>query len=210
MNTLTLEVTLRGGEKKVFPMSFRASEYHQADSWHEFLIPCMDRLAEVHLEMFTGDYAAWETVSYHYLEGLASSGDVEADDFEEDKGYKYAWQMLLDGKPATYSEVDQSLNCDFWLHIKSTRQTEGDWTSMPLDKTENGLDICDGIYEAVEVDVENGTEEDGTHYGKVLEAIQPILERKIEFVKTTIDGIEYEFTLSRCEQFYSNTKGAQA
>ena len=81
MSNLSLEVTLRGGDKKVFPLSFRASEYHQAGSWHEYLMPCMDHLAEVHLEMFTGDYAAWETVSYHYGEGPFSSGEVEAEDF---------------------------------------------------------------------------------------------------------------------------------
>lgn len=200
---LSLEISLRNGDKKVFPLSFRESEYYQADSWHEYLIPCMSRLDEVGLEMFTGDYAAWETVFYHYAEGVTTKGDVEADDFEEDKGYKYAWQMLLDGKPATYAEVDQSLNCDFWLHIKSTRQAEGDWTSIPLHKIGNGLDISDGIYEAVEVDHENGTEEDGTHYGKVLEAIEPILNRTTEYVKTTIDGITYTFTLSRCEEVYS-------
>jgi hypothetical protein len=200
MSNLSLEVTLRGGDKKVFPLSFRASEYHQADSWHEFLIPCADHLGEIHLEMFTGDYAAWETISYHYLEGSTTTGDVEAEDFEEDKGYKYAWQMLLDGKPATYAEVDQSLNCDFWLLIKSSRQTEGDWTSIPLYKTENGLDISDGIYECADVDYENGTEEDGTHYGKVLEAIEPILKRQVEFVKATIDGINYTFELSRCNE----------
>lgn len=200
---LSLEISLRNGDKKVFPLSFRESEYYQADSWHEYLIPCMSRLDEVGLEMFTGDYAAWETVSYHYGEGLTTTGDVEADDFEEDKGYKYAWQMLLDGKPATYAEVDQSLNCDFWLHIKSTRQAEGDWTSIPLHKVEDGLDISDGIYEAADVDHENGTEEDGTHYGKVLEAIEPILNRTTEYVKTTIDGITYTFTLSRCEELYS-------
>jgi hypothetical protein len=200
MSNLSLEVTLRGGDKKVFPLSFRASEYHQADSWHEFLIPCADHLGEIHLEMFTGDYAAWETISYHYLEGSTTTGDVEAEDFEEDKGYQYAWQMLLDGKPATYAEVDQSLNCDFWLLIKSSRQTKGDWTSIPLHKTENGLDISDGIYECADVDYENGTEEDGTHYGKVLEAIEPILKRQVEFVKTTIDGINYTFELSRCNE----------
>lgn len=200
---LSLEITLRNGDKKVFPLTHRASEYHQAGSWHEYLIPCMRSLDEVGLEMFTGDYAAWETVSYHYGEGLTTKGDVEAEDFEEDKGYKYAWQMLLDGKPATYAEVDQSLNCDFWLHIKSTRQAEGDWTSIPLHKVEGGLDISDGIYEAADVDHENGTEEDGTHYGKVLEAIEPILNRTTEYVKTTIDGITYTFTLSRCEELYS-------
>jgi hypothetical protein len=200
---LSLEISLRNGDKKVFPLSFRESDYYQADSWHEYLIPQMSRLDEVHLEMFTGDSASWETVNYHYLEGLTTTGDVEADDFEEDKGYKYAWQMLLDGKPATYAEVDQSLNCDFWLHIKSTRQAEGDWTSIPLHKVEGGLDISDGIYEAADVDHENGTEEDGTHYGKVLEAIEPILNRTSEYVKITIDGITYTFTLSRCEDVYS-------
>jgi len=198
MSNLSLEVTLRSGDKQVFPLSFRASEYHQAGSWHEYLMPCMDRIAEVHLEMFTGDYAAWETVSYHYGEGSFSSGEVEAEDFEEDKGYQYAWQMLLDGKPATYAEVDQSLNCDYWLQISSSNQ-EGE-NFIPLHKENGKLDISDAIYQAADVDAENGTEEDGTHYGKVLEAIEPILKRQVEFVKTTIDGIKYEFSLSRCAE----------
>jgi len=200
---LSLEISLRNGDKKVFPLTSKPSEYLQAGSWHEFLMPHMSRLDEVHLELFTGDYAAWETVSYHYAEGVTTKGEVEAKDFEEDKGYQYAWQMLLDGKPAVYAEVDQELNCDFWLHIKSTRQTEGDWTSIPLHRIEDGLDISDGIYEAAEVDCENGTEEDGTHYGQVLEAIEPILKRTTDYVKTTIDGITYTFELSRCEEFYS-------
>ena len=198
MSNLSLEVTLRGGDKKVFPLSFRASEYHQADSWHEFLIPCTDHLGEVHLEMFTGDYAAWETISYHYLEGSTTTGDVEAEDFEEDKGYKYAWQMLLDGKPATYAEVDQSLNCDYWLKISSSNQEDKNF--IPLHKEGGELDISDAIYQAAEVDSENGTEEDGTHYGQVLEAIEPILKRQVDFVKATIDGINYEFSLSRCAE----------
>lgn len=203
MSTLTLEVTLTAtGEAKVFPLTHRASDYLQAGSWHEFLIPAISNINEIHFEQFTkAEFSAWETVIYHFIEGQMTSGDLDIDEDEEGAHLKYSWQMLLDGKPATYAEVDQSLNCDFWLHIKSTRQTEGDWTSIPLDKTEDGLDICDGIYEAVEVDVENGTEEDGTHYGKVLEAIEPILKRQVEFVKTTIDGIEYEFILSRCEKF---------
>jgi hypothetical protein len=198
MSNLSLEVTLRGGDKKVFPLSFRASEYHQAGSWHEYLMPCMDHLGEVHLEMFTGDYAAWETVSYHYGEGVTTKGEVEAEDFEEDKGYQYAWQMLLDGKPASYAEVDQSLNCDYWLKISSSNQEDKNF--IPLHKEGGELDISDAIYQAAEVDSENGTEEDGTHYGKVLEAIEPILKRQVDFVKATIDGINYEFSLSRCAE----------
>lgn len=87
------------------------------------------------------------------------------------------------------------------LHIKSSRQTEGDWGSIPLHEIGTALDISDGIYEAAEVDYENGTEEDGTHYGKVLEAIEPILNRTTDYVKTTIDGITYEFSLSSTEGF---------
>ena len=206
---LSLEISLRNGDKKVFPLSHRASEYHQADSWHEYLIPCMSRLDEVGLEMFTGDYAAWETVFYHYAEGVTTKGDVDADDFEEDKGYKYAWQMLLDGKPATYAEVDQSLNCDFWLHIKSSAQTEGDWSSIPLDRgrwgiydgkyyldnTAHELALADAIYEIAEVSEE--------HYAKVLTLIEPIFKRETEYMKVTVDGITYTFTLSRCEEVYS-------
>jgi len=36
-----------------------------------------------------------------------------------------------------------------------------------------------------------------------LEAIEPILNRTTEYVKTTIDGITYTFELSRCEELYS-------
>lgn len=206
---LSVEITLRNGDKKVFPMSYIASDYTQAGSFHEYLIPHMSRLDEVHLEMFTGDSASWETVSYHYLEGLTTTGDVEAEDFEEDKGYKYAWQMLLDGKPATYAEVDQYLNCDFWLHIKSSAQTEGDWSSIPLDKgrwaikdgkyyldnTAHELALADAIYEIAEVSEE--------HYAKVLTLIEPIFKRETEYMKVTVDGITYTFTLSRCEEVYS-------
>jgi len=193
MSNLSLEVTLRSGDKKVFPLSFRASEYHQAGSWHEYLMPCMDRIAEVHLEMFTGDYAAWETVSYHYGEGSFSSGEVEAEDFEEDKGYQYAWQMLLDGKPATYAEVDQSLNCDYWLHATSSA-FEG-VAVVALDKAEGCLVLSDALYEVADISEEL--------YGKVIAAFEPLMNRETDYIKTTIDGIDFTFQLSRCEEVYT-------
>ena len=205
MSNLSLEVTLRGGDKKVFPLSFRASEYHQADSWHEFLIPCADHLGEIHLEMFTGDYAAWETISYHYLEGSTTTGDVEAEDFEADKGYKYAWQMLLDGKPATYAEVDQFLNSDFWLVNTSTASEgkgctpldKGLWSvdeegNYCLDKSSPRLELADAIYDIADVGED--------HYAKVLDLIEPILNRETEYLKFTVDGITYTFELSRCAE----------
>lgn len=202
MSNLSLEVTLRGGDKKVFPLSFRESDYYQADSWHEYLIPAISYINNIHLEQLTKTDCGmlWEIIVGNFIEGLESSGEVNWDEEDDVAGCHLSWQMLLNGKPATYAEVDQSLNCDFWLQIKSSRQTEGDWTSIPLHKTESGLDISDGIYEAADVDHENGTEEDGTHYGKVLEAIEPILKRQIDFVKATIDGIDYEFSLSRCAE----------
>jgi len=217
MNTLTLEVTLTAtGETKVFPLYGQASEYHQADSWHEFLIPYLDHLADVHLEMFTGTDCGmlWEIIIGNFIEGQTASGEVNWDDEDDVAGCHLSWQMLLDGKPASYAEVDQSLNCDYWLHIESSRQTDGILGSIPLDKgqwainaegayyldkTVPVLTLADAIYEAAEVDAENGTDEDGTHYGKVLEAIEPIFNRTTECVKATIDGITYTFTLSRCQ-----------
>jgi len=216
MNTLTLEVTLTAtGETKVFPLTHRASDYLQAGSWHEFLIPAISRINEIHLEQFTkAEFSAWETVIYHFIEGQMTSGDLDIDEDEEGAHLKYSWQMLIDGKPASYAEVDQSLNCDYWLHIESSRQTDGIIGSIPLDKgqwainaegayyldkTVPVLTLADAIYEAADVDAENGTDEDGTHYGKVLEAIEPIFNRTTECVKATIDGITYTFTLSRCQ-----------
>lgn len=91
---------------------------------------------------------------------------------------------------------------NYWLHIKTSRH-EG-LGCLPLDKIEGGiegeLDIADALYEAAEVDYENGTEDEGLHYGQVLEAIDPILKRTTDSVKTTIDGITYEFALSHCAE----------
>lgn len=207
MSNLSLQITLKGsGEQKTFPLHSQASEYFQGRNWHEFVILGIDNIDNIHLEQFTNTDCGmlWEIIRGNYVEGQTTSDDINWEEEEDDvAGCQLIWQILIDGKPASYAEVDQSLNCDFWLHIKSSRQAEGDWSSIPLHKVENGLDISDGIYEAADVDCENGTEEDGTHYGKVLEAIEPILKRQVEFVKTTIDGITYTFTLSRCEEVYS-------
>lgn len=203
MSNLSLQITLKGsGEQKIFPLRSRASDYFQAGGWHEYLIPAISDINNIHLEQLTQTDCGmlWEIIVGNFIEGLESSGEVNWDEEDDVSGCHLSWQMLLDGKPATYAEVDQSLNCDFWLHIKSTRQLGGNLTIIPLYKEGNRLDICDGIYEAAEVDYENGTEEDGTHYGKVLEAIEPILKRQVEFVKITIDGINYEFSLSRCAE----------
>jgi hypothetical protein len=206
MNNLSLQITLNGsGEQKTFPLHSRAAEYFQGRNWHEFVSLGINNIDNIHLEQFTNTDCGmlWEIISGNYVEGQTTSDDINWEEEDDVAGCHLTWQILIDGKPASYAEVDQSLNCDFWLHIKSSRQTEGDWSSIPLHKTENGLDISDGIYEAAEVDHENGTEEDGTHYGQVLEAIEPILNRTTDYVKTTIDGINYEFSLSRCEDFYS-------
>jgi len=206
MSNLSLQITLKGsGEQKTFPLHSRAAEYFQGRNWHEFVSLGINNIDNIHLEQFTNTDCGmlWEIINGNYVEGQTTSDDINWEEEDDVAGCHLTWQILIDGKPASYAEVDQSLNCDFWLHIKSSRQTEGDWSSIPLHKVGNGLDISDGIYEAAEVDHENGTEEDGTHYGQVLEAIEPILNRQVEFVKITIDGINYEFSLSRCEDFYS-------
>jgi len=215
MNDLSLKITLKSGETRIFPLRPLASEYFQGSSWHEFLMPSISTLNNIHLEQFTKtEYGnAWEFVQCAYVEGKETSGELDLDEDEQLDRVHYSWEILLDGKPASYAEVDQSLNCDYWLHIESSRQTEinsipldkGQWAidsegKYYLDETVNVLSLADGIYEAADVDVENGTEENGTHYGKVLEAIKPILERKTEFFKTTIDGIKYTFTLSRTKE----------
>lgn len=215
MNNLSLEITLSAtGKTKTFPLTHKACEYFQAGSWHEFLIPAIKGIDSIHLDHFTeSKFSAWEIVIYHFLEGQMTSGDLDTD--EDEAQTKYFWQILINGKPASYAEVDQSLNCDYWLHIESSRQPDSIPGSIPLDKgqwavnaegvyyldeTVPVLALADAIYEAAEVDAENGTEEDGTHYGKVLEAIEPILNRATECVKATIDGISYTFTLSRCQE----------
>ena len=200
MSNLSLEVTLRGGDKKVFPLSFRESDYYQADSWHEYLIPAISYINNIHLEQLTKTDCGmlWEIIVGNFIEGLESSGEVNWDEEDDVAGCHLSWQMLLDGKPATYAEVDQSLNCDYWLKISSSNQEDKNF--IPLHKEGGELDISDAIYQAADIDSQNGTEEEGTHYGKVLEAIEPILKRQVEFVKTTIDGIDYEFSLSRCDE----------
>ena len=64
-----------------------------------------------------------------------------------------------------------------------------------LDKTFHGLELADAIYDIAEVSEE--------HYAEVLTLIEPIFKRETEYMKVTVDGITYTFTLSRCEEVYS-------
>jgi len=201
MSNLSLQITLKGsGEQKTFPLHSRASEYFQGRNWHEFLSLGIDNIDNIHLEQFTNTDCGmlWEIISGNYVEGQTTCDEINWKEEDDVAGCHLTWQILLDGKPATYAEVDQSLNCDYWLQISSSNQ-EGE-NFIPLHKKGGELDISDAIYQAADIDSQNGTEEDGTHYGQVLEAIEPILKRQVEFVKTTIDGIKYEFSLSRCAE----------
>ena len=84
--------------------------------------------------------------------------------------------------------------CEYFLEITNSR-LEGKG-GQPLDLLEgNRLELCDAIYEAVDVDYENGTEEEAPHYCKVMDAIEPILNLETKFVKANIDGIDYTFEL---------------
>lgn len=204
---LSLEITLRNGDKKVLPLISRASDYLQAGSWHEYLIPAISDINNIHLEQFTQTDCGmlWEIIVGNFIEGLESSGEVNWDEEDDVAGCHLSWQMLLDGKPATYAEVDQSLNCDYWLHITSTAfeghgcipLDKGRWAindkgAYYLDKTFHGLELADAIYDIAEVGEE--------HYSKVLDILEPLFKRETEYMKVTVDGITYTFTLSRCEE----------
>lgn len=113
MNNLSLQVTLRDGAVKVFPLSSVASDYAMAGSWHDFYIPHMSRINDAHFEAFTNyeGCGAWELVQYHYIEGRTTTGEIDYADAEEyGSDVRFSWQILLNDKPATYEEVEQALN----------------------------------------------------------------------------------------------------
>jgi hypothetical protein len=113
MSKLSLEVTLRDGAVKVFPLSVVESDYAMAGSWHYAKMPHMSRINDAHFEAFTGykGCGAWELVQYHYIEGLTTTGELDCEDDDEyGINAHYSWQILLNDKPATYEEVEQALN----------------------------------------------------------------------------------------------------
>ena len=206
MSTLSLEVTLTtSGEKKIFPLTNIASDYSLAGSWHEYLMPHISTIENIHLDQFTNDeFNAWECVSYHYGEGRATSGEVTQDEGEEGACLNYSWQILLDGEPANYAQVDHSLNADFYLHYTSTAfdgpgcvpLDKGRWTLVDgrytLDKSFGELVLADAMYDLVDISED--------HYGKVLDALAPIFSRESDFMKLTIDDIDYVFELKRTDR----------
>ena len=113
MIKLSLEVTLRDGAVKVFPLSVVESDYAMAGSWHYAKMPHMSNINDAHFEEFTNyeGCGAWELVQYHYIEGRTTTGAIDHDDAEEyGADVRFSWQILLDDKPATYEEVEQALN----------------------------------------------------------------------------------------------------
>jgi hypothetical protein len=113
MSNLSLQVTLRSGAVKVFPLSTVESDYAMTGSWHYAMMPHMSRINDAHFEVFTNyeGCGAWELVFYHYVEGRATTGAIDFDDAEEyGADVRFSWQILLDDKPATYEEVEQALN----------------------------------------------------------------------------------------------------
>lgn len=83
------------------------------------------------------------------------------------------------------------------MHYITYTSSVSESGSVPLDMLENGeFDLCDGLYFAADVDYQNGTEEEGTHYGKVLEVLSPLFQNKVRYVQANIDGISYTFTLT--------------
>jgi hypothetical protein len=112
MSELSLEITLEDGRKQVFPLSYRATEHYKGAYFsHESQIPCMSRIGEVWLDEFTGYLYTFALVDYFYTEGLATTGKLDHEENDEyDISALFSWQILLDGKAATYAEVEQDLN----------------------------------------------------------------------------------------------------
>lgn len=113
MSNLSLQVTLRDGAIKVFPLSTIDSDYTMGGSWHYAKIPHMSCINDAHFESFTNyeGCGAWELVQYHYIEGRTTTGEIDHDGAEEyGADVRFSWQILLNDKPATYDEIEQALN----------------------------------------------------------------------------------------------------
>ncbi len=70
----------------------------------------------------------------------------------------------------------------------------GRWTwedgKYVMDESFNEFQLCDGMYDILEVD---GDDEDNPHYSAVLDALSPIFNRQETNLSFVVDGISYAF-----------------
>jgi len=67
--------------------------------------------------------------------------------------------------------------------------------TVVLEQWQLLLVLSDALYEVADISEEL--------YGKVIAAFEPLMNRETDYIKTTIDGIDFTFQLSRCEEVYT-------
>ena len=104
---ITVQITHRG-IVSIYPIVTRTSEYMQGCKWFTTNVPDVSAQTECAIQALTGFKSFGELIGYAFIEGDA----VEQDDIgvidDDDIGFSFC--ILIDGKPATYEQVNASLN----------------------------------------------------------------------------------------------------
>lgn len=97
---VSVKITMLDGRSDTFPMEFVPQCYMRGGSWLPGI--SLEKGIEAVAEL-TGEDWVFEGVGYHYAEGKAVAHMIENDDCE----VIGSWQILLDGQPTTYADIEE-------------------------------------------------------------------------------------------------------
>jgi hypothetical protein len=106
-NRLTVRIT-RPGQTVDFPVVERCTQYMRGFSWFDASVPDVSEDTEREIQRMTGFDSFGELIGYAFIEGDAIFQDDIGVIEEDDIGFSF--RILIDGKPATYDQVNAVLN----------------------------------------------------------------------------------------------------
>jgi hypothetical protein len=97
---VSVKITMLDGRSDTFPMEFVPQCYMRGGGWLPgiSLEKGIEEVAEL-----TGQDWVFEGVGYHYAEGKVIEYTIEDDDCNPIG----SWQILLDGQPTTYEDIEE-------------------------------------------------------------------------------------------------------
>jgi len=101
---ITVQITHRGNVS-VYPVTVNSASFMQGSNWLTVSAPDVSPQTECAIAALTGFDSFRELISYAFVEGCAvDQSDIESGDDV------FSFHILIDGKPATYDQVNAVLN----------------------------------------------------------------------------------------------------
>jgi hypothetical protein len=103
MNNLSLQITLRSGAVKVFPLTLTSQTISKGGKQISIVTPWLIGFEDTYrdIDTFTGLRGTFEIVNYCFVEGCITQETIDA----HDDTVLASYSILLNGDPVTYEQI---------------------------------------------------------------------------------------------------------